>query len=159
MKYSKRFSCYLSLFLVATLFYSFDSNNSKISFKLQQKTSLQDSDDKNLVWIFFTDKGPVSDQFSSNPETYLTKESIQRRNLRVKSDKKFNESDLPVYRNYIDEIKSYGIRIKHRSKWFNGISCYLNKNEIDLISGKDFVKKIDLVQTYKKKNEDYKNIF
>lgn len=154
MKYSKRCLRYLSLFLAATVFYSFDSNNIKISPGLNQKIAFQNSDEKNLVWIFFTDKGAVSDNFTANPESFLTKESIYRRNLRIKGDIKFSETDRPVNPEYINEIRSFGIIIKQKSKWFNGVSCYLNKSEIEQISRKDFVKKIDLVQTYKKVNED-----
>lgn len=154
MKYSKRCFSYLSLFLVATVFYSFGNNNSKVSLKLQQKTAFQDSEEKNLVWIFFKDKGPETDIMSENPESFLTKKSLNRRNLRVKSNIKYDESDRPVCQDYVNKIRSSGIRIKQKTKWFNGISCYLNKNEIELISNKDFVKKIDLVQTYKKNGED-----
>lgn len=154
MKHSKRCLRYLSLFLVAAAVFSFDSNNNKISPELNQKIAFQNLDEKNLVWIFFRDKGELTDNSVAKPESYLTKESIHRRYLRIKSDVKFNETDRPVNSDYINEIKSTGITIKQKTKWFNGVSCYLNKNEIELISRKDYVKKIDLVQTYKKNNEE-----
>ena len=155
MKHSKRFFRYLSLFLLSTAFYSFSNNNSKISPELLLKTSLQNSNEKNLVWVFFTDKGPESDNLSANPESYLTKESLHRRNLRIKNNVKIHESDKPVSKEYINDIKSSGISIKQKTKWFNGVSCYLTKNKIDLLSNKDYVKNIDIVRTYTKSKEDY----
>jgi serine protease AprX len=154
MKHSKRFFCYLSLILTATVLYSFSNNNSKISPELYQKTLYQNSGEKNLVWVFFKDKGPDSDILSVNPESILTKESIDRRNLRIKNNVKFHESDRPLHNDYVNDLKSTGIHIKQKTKWFNGVSCYLNKSEIELISNKDFVKMIDVVRVYNKNKED-----
>lgn len=139
----------LVLLTSVILIYSFD-NNSKLSYNLSRKINYQNNEEKNLIWIYFMDKGPEANIKLSAPNTFLTKESIQRRLRRIKSGKTYDESDLPVNVNYINELTKEGIFIKQKSKWFNAVSCYANKIQIENILSKSFVKKIDLVGKYKK---------
>jgi len=158
MKLSKKIFIHSVLLIAVVLLSSFDNYNSKLSSRLSQKILIQNNDEKNLIWIYFKDKGPGSDNKLSNPSSFLTEESIQRRLKRIKGDVKFDERDIPVNQNYVNEIRSSGIQIRHISKWFNAVSCYADKMQIDNITDLDFVKKIDIVQRYYKDNESA-NIF
>lgn len=158
MKLSNRILVFPILLIAAVLLSSFDYGNKKISLQLSGKMVYQNTSEKNLVWIFFNDKGPGSYSKLSDPETFLTKQSIKRRLKRIKSDNKFDETDIPVYRNYINELKSAGINIRHISKWFNAVSCYADKMQISEISALQSVKKIDIVQRYSKGNFENENI-
>ena len=53
-----------------------------------------------------------------NPEEFLSQRAIQRR---VSQSIAVTESDLPVNSVYIDSLRSLGLRIINRSKWFNSV--------------------------------------
>lgn len=157
MKLSNRILVFPILLIAAVLLNSFDFGNNKISLQLSGKLVYQNSGEKNLVWIFFNDKGPESISRLSAPESFLTKQSIQRRLKRIKSGTKFDERDIPVYRNYINELTAAGIQVRHVSKWFNAVSCYADKMQISEISSSQSVKKIDIVQRYIKSSFETEN--
>lgn len=152
MKHSRKIlSC--SVLLIALISLSSFENYSKLSNQLSHTIRYQDNEEKNLVWIYFTDKGnDIADKLSA-PETYLTEKSIQRRLKRIKGEKAYDELDIPVNPNYISDLVNSGLVIKQKSKWFNAVSCYASKLQIESIAAKDIIKKIDLVQKYSKSYE------
>lgn len=154
MKLSNKIFIFSALFITGVLSSSFDYNISKLSSRLSGKIINQNYEEKNLIWIYFKDKGADAFRKLSVPESFLTKESIQRRLKRIKNGEWFDEKDIPVNQNYINELKSAGIQIKHVSKWFNAVSCYADKMQLKYISDLQSVKKIDLVQKYYKSNEE-----
>ncbi len=52
------------------------------------------------------------------PEEFLSQRAIQRR---IRQNIAITESDLPVNPHYTDSLKSLGLRIINRSKWFNSV--------------------------------------
>lgn len=148
---------YLLIFALIFLILSFQGfNNSVNTFKigkdLREELSLisGNSNNKSLIWITFTEKGNNTEYKLSHPEIYLTQKAIERR-MKVKPlNSLVDFTDLPVNYAFVNELKSNGIVIKNISKWFNSVSCYATKNQIDEIIAHDFVKKVDLVKTFKK---------
>ncbi len=57
----------------------------------------------------------------SNPQTYLSTRAIERRQ-RQHID--IDNSDLPVSPAYIQGIEACGVKIKHASKWINGVILF-----------------------------------
>lgn len=157
MKLSNRILVYPIFFIAAVLFTGIDVNHSKLSINLSEKIRYQSAGEKNLIWIFFNDKGPDVSGRLSDPELFLTKESIRRRQKRIKSEIKFDERDLRVDQNYINELKAEGVQIKQVSKWFNAVSCYADKMQISKIASLRSVKKMDLVMKYNKNYEETEN--
>ena len=155
MKHSKRIFNYSVIFLTVMILSSFgiSENNSKLSYRLTQKITLQDSEEKNLVWIFFRDKGPGVTDRISDPNSFLTKETIERRKKRIKSENFYDERDIPLYSPYLNELTSQGLQIKQKSKWFNAVSCYAENQHLRTLSEKDCISKIDLVQKFKRRKE------
>ena len=102
-----------------------------------------------LVWVFFTDKGEDISYYLANPQTVVSEKSLQRRRKVLPEDKLISEMDLPVNREYVEELVNRGFKVKQRSKWFNGVSGYATKYEIGSISQSSFVKKIDVVRKFK----------
>lgn len=123
--------------------------NRQISYNLD---NMNLNNKKILIWVYLKDKNTDSDNIESVSGKYLTEKSIDRRNKRVKNDVKFDESDLPVRNEYVQQITDLGIKIRHKSKWFNSVSCYASIYEISQLSEKEFVKNIDLVKKYKSSN-------
>ncbi|MEO8447061.1 MAG: S8 family serine peptidase [bacterium] len=143
-----------SLFLIVSFAalagLSFDVDNSKIESSLLNIIRDNPDNERQLVWICFTDKGQNTDALLSSPEIYLTQRSIDRRYKRIKTGIFFDERDLPVDHNYVAGLEESGIIIKQRSKWFNAVSCYANSEEIQRAAEENYVKKIELVKKYKR---------
>ncbi|UCH64449.1 MAG: S8 family peptidase [Ignavibacterium sp.] len=107
-------------------------------------------DEELLVWIFFTDKGENISHYFANPQSVVSEKSLKRRRKVLPEAKLISEMDLPVNEEYIDEIVNRGLRVKQRSRWFNGVSGFATKSEIVSISQLVYVKKLDLVRKFKK---------
>ncbi|MDQ3019531.1 MAG: S8 family serine peptidase [Bacteroidota bacterium] len=142
-----------------TIFSFLGSNNFNNQYKLSKRVmselSTKPDNEKILVWIVFTDKGNDVSLRLSNPTSFLTQRAIERR-MKVKpSNAIVDYTDLPLNHKYVDEIKNSGIEIKNKSKWFNRVSCYANKIQIEQIINNNFVSKIDMVGTFKKNPNDF----
>lgn len=139
----------LSASILAVIAVSGYDYRSKIDENLMRTLEHQSGDEKNSVWISFNDKGRDTDLLIQSPENYLTQRSIDRRQIRVRSEKKFDIRDLPINQDYISEIRKTGVQLKQKSKWFNAVSCYASKEQILQLSGLNFIKKIESVKKYK----------
>jgi subtilisin family serine protease len=62
-------------------------------------------------------------------------------------------TDLPVYNKYISKLQSEGFELKQISKWFNGVSGYITKQEFDNVLELPFVENGDIVYQLKKSPE------
>lgn len=130
------------------------SSKYKISNQLLSEISLKNNDDKLLVWIEFKDKGSNYQSRLSNPSSFLTQKAIDRRKKVKPLNALVDFTDLPLYSEYVSELQNSGIQIKNKSKWFNRISCYANKMQIEQSANFDFVKSIDFVKKFKKNPND-----
>lgn len=146
MKLSKLIGCIITGAIIS----GFSINPSKTGINLLQNINSMSENEKVLVWIYFTDKGLNDKPEELKMSDYLTEKSIDRRLKRTTGNNYFNESDLPVNNNYINEITDAGIKIRHKSKWFNAVSCFADKNQIEIALQKNFVSKIELVARYRK---------
>ncbi len=74
----------------------------------------------NTWWVQFTDKtdSPYS---ILRPEEFLSQRSVERRN---RFGIQVTEQDLPVNTEYIDSLKSAGLQILAKSKWFNAVTVF-----------------------------------
>ena len=103
-----------------------------------------------LVWVFFNDKGENTSSYFANPESVVSEKSLKRRAKVLPPDELISEMDLPVNYEYIKKVVSLGFEVKQKSKWFNGVSGYVTKSEIGLISQLSTVKSLDVVHKFKK---------
>jgi serine protease AprX len=94
---------------------------------------------ENCHRIFLTDKNNT--EFSIlNPEEFLSQKSIDRR---VNQNIDITENDLPVSNEYIDSLKSLGLKLLTKSKWFNSVVVYsTDLSLIDTITQLGFIKSI-----------------
>ncbi|HRB01221.1 MAG TPA: S8 family serine peptidase [Ignavibacteria bacterium] len=134
------------------------SNNFTNNFKISKNLSLLLNDmqqnEKVLIWISFTDKGENSSSLLADPETLVTKRSLDRRKKVKPAGKLVDLTDIPVSRNYISDLQNSGIEVKQKSRWFNRISCYADKDQINNIVSKDYINGIDIVMKFRKKYDD-----
>jgi serine protease AprX len=138
----------LLFFLIFSLSLFGQDYSRKFTEGLNHETSQLSESDTVLVWVFFTDKGKSLNKYFEKPTLVVSKASLERRAHVIKSGPLIDQTDLPVNRNYVNEIESYGARIKNVTKWFNGVACYIAKGDLYNISELNFVRKIDFVGRY-----------
>lgn len=126
----------------------------KVDFKTQNLFDGLDPDSAIAVWVFFTDKGITTDgEYRKAMEEcryQLSERSVKRRMLRGKKPI-FDFTDIPVKSQYLDELTSSGVKIRVVSKWLNSASVMANKNQIKEIEKLPFVRAIQKVVTFYRK--------
>ena len=120
------FTAIVFLFSASAL-YSQNALN-KISSRLSEKISVTKDNTTELVWIFFTDKGKSLNKYFENPSSVVSPKSLARRAKYYKGRPFIDESDIHVNQDYIEHVAKLGVILKHKTKWFNGISAYVTKN-------------------------------
>ena len=144
----KIFRLLFVLFISVSLFAQ--NYPSKYSAQLNDRVSRIEDDGTVLVWIFFKDKGNSLNKYFEKPSLVVSKASLKRRAKVFKSSELIDQTDLPVNKNYLNEIENLGVKVKNISKWFNSVSAFVAKEDLDQIASLSFVKTIDLVGLYKK---------
>ena len=143
----KRIGLLLFLIIFSASLFAQDYSR-KFTAGLNHETSRLSSNDSVLVWVFFKDKGKSVSKYYENPTLVVSKASLERRSHVIKSGSIIDQTDLPVSKNYINQLQSLGIKIKNVTRWFNGVSCYVLKSELDRIAALNFVRKVDFVGRY-----------
>ncbi|MBL4651907.1 MAG: S8 family serine peptidase [Flavobacteriales bacterium] len=97
---------------------------------------------QNSYWVFFTDK--CATEF--NPHQYFSEKAIQRR---VKHDLPlFDNRDLPVCENYVNQIAQFIDSLGYTTRWLNGITVYCSADDIAQIEQFKFVKNTQPMRVY-----------
>ncbi len=129
----------MKIFAYLLVFTAIFSSVSQAQFEL--------STNKYLILFADKDNSPYS---IDKPEEFLTARAIERRE---KTNVAIDITDIPVNKNYIEEVEGLGFTLLNVSKWMNGISVYAE----DTKKLKE-LKKLSFVREYKpvKKNIDKK---
>lgn len=126
----------------------------KISARLKAEINSELPKDKHLIWIYLTDKGNDYQKYFVNPESVVSYKSLQRRSKVFSESSLIDFSDVPVYKDYVEALTKAGFELRNKSRWFNSVSGYADKNSINKISSFPFIKKIDVVNTFSKRQND-----
>lgn len=106
--------------------------------------------------IYFSEKGVESNRLNKSSHVYqeaeklLSRESIERRK-QVMGDNFITFEDLPVNVEYVKAVESFGVSVIHKLKWFNAVSCYLSDVQLEQIKTLPFVKNVEHVRSFKKR--------
>jgi hypothetical protein len=95
----------------------------------------------NTYIIYFSDKG-VNKNAGLNPSIYLTEKSAERR---IKQKIAFDQSDIPVNEEYVQDVIKIGATILARSRWFNTIVIEANIDMADKIAAFPFIAQIQIL--------------
>ena len=105
-------------------------------------------------FIYFKDKGVShSTKLEKTSSLYqlaekeLSPKAIERRKA-VMGDNYITYEDLPLNDGYVDQIKSLGVKIENRLKWFNAVTSYLSEVQLNQIRNLSFVQKVVPVGTF-----------
>ncbi len=147
MKRKSTLTAFISLVIFSLL--SFSTPSEKTGIHLKNYLSVYPGN-KITVWIYFTDKGPGASGKLINPSNLVSQRSLQRR-MKVKNIQNIVDmTDVPVYDNYVSGLNSLVRKIRIKSKWLNAVSAEIDRSLLRDISELDFVKKIDIVETFRK---------
>lgn len=132
----------------------YPAEDPQIDLKTRNLLNKLPSDSAIAVWVLFTDKGIKTDSEYKKAiqecSYKLSERSIERRKLRGKKPI-FDFTDIPVKKEYLDELKSLNLKIRVVSKWLNAASVMANKNQIEEIEKLPFVRAIKKVATFYRK--------
>lgn len=84
----------------------------KLSNRLKAKIENESQNSQHLVWIYFTDKGNDNQKYFSNPETVVSRKSLDRRAKVLSKTALIDFSDIPVNEIYMNELVNAGIELK-----------------------------------------------
>lgn len=143
-----------ALILISLLPLHSQSPVDKLTGRLKAKIISDQPHTDQLVWIYFTDKGNTTEQFYLNPETVVSRKSLDRRAKVLSSSELINFQDLPVNSEYLMQLKELGFKIRNKSKWLNAVSGFANSLVLNQISSLPFVKNIDIVAAFSKRKDD-----
>lgn len=125
-------STYTFLFLLFLVSLSFSQTKYMVYFK-----------DKGTEANIVLKKSSALQEFASKE---LTPRAIERRK-KVMGENYFTYDDMPLNKNYVDQIESRGIKIANKLKWLNAVSCYLSDKQLNEIKNLPFIQKIETVKT------------
>ncbi len=97
------------------------------------------------VWILLTDKGPNVSERLSTLERQLNPMTRWRRQMHRGSGPLVDESDLPVYPPYLDQIRERVESVVVASRWVNGVSAWVTPAQIEALLKLPFVRRIQPV--------------
>lgn len=107
-------------------------------------TAIRDNG-KYYAWIYFTDK------IKSNKKPSVSIKALNRRN-KVNPNKNYDWYDLNPSEEYINKVLNTGAELRHQSRWLNAISIECTENELIEISYMPFVKDIQPVNQFHRRN-------
>jgi serine protease AprX len=103
-------------------------------------------------FIYFTDKGGENSKvLNKTSASYiqalqdLSPKAIERRIINMGEDF-ITYDDLPINKNYIDEVEKLGIKIIRKLSWFNSVSAVLTSDQINILESLPFIKSIEPVK-------------
>lgn len=139
---------------IATLFLTTSSfAGEKLESHLARAVSTNTPDERLLVWVFFSDKGNQELRRPLSAGSLIAQRSLSRRQKVRSEENLVDYTDLPVEQSYVTQLEQLGVQIRHRSKWFNGVSLFATRNQISQIETLPFVRTMDLVWRSKREAE------
>jgi hypothetical protein len=95
-----------------------------------------------MYLIYFSDKNGTPHSLS-NPNTFLSQKSIQRR---LNQNIALHHRDLPVAPQYVDSLRNKAAKIWYTTKWLNGAIISADSTQLQVITSLPFVVKHELLR-------------
>jgi hypothetical protein len=141
---SKYILCFLVL-LALSFSLSFSQTEEKLSLRLQGRLMLHGEESVLAAWIFLVDKGPDESRLLAEAEAALRPKARQRRLRHRGAEDLVDAHDIPVHEPYVEILRPYVRRIRHRSRWLNAVSVEARGTSLTELAELTFVRRIDVV--------------
>lgn len=113
------------------------------------------AEENSLVWVFFKDKGFTTkstyNEALEDIRRSLSPEAIRRREKVLPGQGVVGWRDLPVFQEYVEEIKQLGAHHRVSCNWLNCASFEIPSSHVEKVANLPFVKEIRDVAVYTKK--------
>jgi len=117
----------------------------KLSARLHARLFVLGEESVQAAWIFLTDKGPNESLRLAETEAALRPRARLRRQRHRAADNLVDVYDIPVYEPYVETLRQYVRRIRHRSRWLNAISVEARGLALVELAELAFVRRIDVI--------------
>jgi len=117
--------------------------------KLEQRYRALRPDEREVVIIYFADKGDRAKVAGFDARQLVSERSLKRRLKTRPADSLVDEADYPLEQVYVSAVEQNVVMVRHQLKWFNAVSVVATRQQIDAIRGMPFVREIDLVGRWK----------
>ncbi|MEO8512030.1 MAG: S8 family serine peptidase [Ignavibacteria bacterium] len=107
-----------------------------------------------VVWVYLKDKGPNAMAKLNDPLQIVSQRSLDRRSKVKPAGELLDYTDIPLYGDYVSMVTANVSKVRHNIKWLNSMSVEVNREQINTLSNLDFVKGIELVETFKRAKDD-----
>lgn len=102
----------------------------------------------HIKWIYFKDKG--LDPLVHDSREMISARSLSRRSKILPKYRRLDNRDAPVNDQYTESLQRMGIRIRHRSRWLNAVSAYMDDSQESIIRSLPFVSDIHPVRAHQR---------
>lgn len=92
-----------------------------------------------ILFVYFV-------SFLDKPEKTAPQLSERAWAQREKWNIETDQMDYPVSPMYMDSLRHMGIKIFHKSRWFNGVTCEMTKAQADKVKNLDFVTNVEMTR-------------
>jgi serine protease AprX len=92
-------------------------------------------------WVYFSDKAGTAYSLLK-PEEFLSPAALDRRE---KYGISLDQSDLPVNKSYVEEVRRRGHKVFHLSKWFNAALILADSSQSVALGKLPFIEKVEYV--------------
>lgn len=130
------------------------TGSTKLTARMEYALQRASAEEEVHAWLYFTDKGSRERIGNVNPLTLVSERSLQRRRKAFKTDLRVDYHDVPLEESYVQGLMGLGIRVRQRSKWFNGVSVIAGKSLIMQVEALPFVRQIDLLARFKRNQSE-----
>ncbi len=110
---------------------------------------------KRPCWVFFTDRGPVNTgkAVAAKIASPAEPKAVSRRARILGAERIFDERDLPVHGDYIEQVSEITGGVRTVTRWFNGVSVEIDDAMAERIGALPFVREIRPVATFRRPDE------
>ena len=92
-----------------------------------------------ILYVYFV-------SFLDKPEKTAPQLSPRAVEQRQKWDIPTDQMDYPVSPMYMDSLRRMGVKIFHKSRWFNGVTCEIKDEMVDKVRGLSFVTNVEMTR-------------
>lgn len=124
----------------------FPQESRKMTPRLQHRLAGASEETIHAVWIYFSDKGPSTEQRLSEAEQALLPKALARRSRQPFANQRLVDGhDLPLHQDYLTVVKKLVLRIRQKSRWMNALSAEVTSAGIEQLIKLPFIRKLDTV--------------
>ncbi len=126
----------------------------RITPQLSAELAFSPAEKVHVVWVELTDKGRYEALRAAVPSSVVTERSLSRRAKVREHSALVDYTDLPVDPGHLSVLVAEASAIRHTSKWFNAVTLYATRAQVERIAALPFVRSVDRMARYGRRTEE-----